>query len=351
MIRPGRQAGTGCRKKGRKDVKYAKSLRNGLTSAAIALGLCVTLAAHPALADFPERPITLVLGSTPGSAPDTLGRIVAERMANVLGQPVVVENRQGANGSIAATQVAQADPDGYSLMLMTAVHSITPTTRNDLEYDFVEDFRGVGMIASVPLLFVVNNDLNTPDMASFVERAKQGDIFYSAPGIGSIQQLATEEFSKRAGIQMTVVPYRGGGNATKAVIANEVQLFFAGIPPALPHVKSGALTALAISTPERSPAAPDVPTMIELGYDGLTADNWHAIYVRSDTPDEIVQVLLAKRRARGRADVRVTTTAGQAAACRPAPVRPRSALSEMPRTCIASRVRHPGPFCNSPRTS
>lgn len=257
----------------------------------IALGLLAITASGPALADFPEKPITLVLGSNPGSAPDTLGRIVAERMANVLGQPVVVENRQGANGSIAATTVAQADPDGYSMMLMTAVHSITPTTRRDLEYDFINDFRGVGMIASVPLLFVVNNELGTADMAAFVDRAKAGDIFYSVPGIGSIQQLATEEFSKRAGIQMTVVPYRGGGNATKAVIANEVQLFFAGIPPALPHVKSGALTALAISTPERSSAAPDVPTMIELGYDGLTADNWHALYVRSDTPDEIVKTL------------------------------------------------------------
>ena len=268
---------------------FALAAKSTVVAASLAVGLVATEAA----AEFPDKPITMVLGSTPGSAPDTLGRIVAEGMANVLGQPVVVENRQGANGSIAATQVANADPDGYSMMLMTAVHSITPTTRKDLEYDFIKDFRGVGMIASVPLLFVVNNDLGTPDMAAFVERAKQGDIFYSVPGIGSIQQLATEEFSKRAGIQMTVVPYRGGGKATKAVIANEVQLFFAGIPPALPHAKSGALTALAISTPERSPAAPDVPTMIELGYDGLVADNWHALYVRSDTPDEVVATLSA----------------------------------------------------------
>lgn len=270
---------------------YSRNWRIAARKFAVMLGLSVTLVASPTLADFPEKPITLMLGSTPGSAPDTLGRIVAQRMAAILGQPVVVENRQGANGSIAATQVAQADPDGYTMMLATAVHSITPTTRKDLEYDFIEDFRGVGMIASVPLLFVVNNELGTPDMASFVERAKMGDIFYSVPGIGSIQQLASEEFSKRAGIEMTVVPYRGGGNATKAVISNEVQLFFAGIPPALPHVKSGVLTALAISTPERSPAAPDVPTMIELGYEGLTADNWHALYVRSETPDEIVTML------------------------------------------------------------
>ena len=269
----------------------SKKWRSAVSKFAVMMGLGVTLVASQVLAEYPEKPITLVLGSKPGSAPDTLGRIVAERMATILGQPVVIENKQGANGSIAATKVVQADADGYSITLMTAVHSITPTTRKDLVYNFIEDFRGIGMIASVPLLFVVNNELGTPDMASFVERAKTGDIFYSVPGIGSIQHLTTEEFSKRAGIKMTVVPYRGGANATKAVISNEVQLFFAGIPPALPHVKSGAITALAISTPERSSAAPDVPTMIELGYDGLTADNWHALYVRSDTPDEIVTVL------------------------------------------------------------
>lgn len=132
-----------------------------LASVAVAIIINAMGAMNPVMAEFPEKPITMVLGSTPGSAPDTLGRIVAERMANVLGQPVVVENKQGANGSIAATQVAQADPDGYTLMLMTAVHSITPTTRNDLKYDFEKDFRGVGMMASVPLLFVVNNDLGT----------------------------------------------------------------------------------------------------------------------------------------------------------------------------------------------
>ena len=272
-------------------MKHSATRRLAVTALSAIVGLGAALAAYEATAEYPEKPITLVLGSTPGSAPDTIGRIVAERMSEFLGQPIVVENRQGANGSIAATQVARADADGYSIMLMTAVHSITPTTRTDLEYDFIKDFRGVGMIASVPLLFVVNNDLGTTDMPSFIERAKQGDIFYSVPGVGSLQQLATEEFSKQAGIKMTMVPYRGGGNATKAVIANEVQLFFAGIPPALPHAKSGALTALGISTPERSPAAPDVPTFIELGFDGFVADNWHAFYVRSETPDEIVNKL------------------------------------------------------------
>lgn len=127
-----------------------------LATVAVAISVNATVVMNPAMAGFPEKPITMVLGSTPGSAPDTLGRIVAERMANVLGQPVVVENKQGANGSIAATQVAQADPDEYTLMLATAVHSITPTTRNDLKYDFEKDFRGVGMMVLSPLLILIS---------------------------------------------------------------------------------------------------------------------------------------------------------------------------------------------------
>lgn len=259
------------------------------TAAALSLGLgaAITTATGSA-AEFPEKPVTLVIGSTPGSAPDTLARIIAEGMSDILGQPVVADNRPGAAGAIGASSVARADADGYTVMMMTAVHSISPSTRDDLDYSFVDDFAGVGMVASVPLLFVVNNDLGTADMASFIERAKQGDIFYGTPGVGTLQHLATEDYSKKVGIKMTMVPYKGGGNATKAVIANEVQLFFAGIPPALPHVKAGALTALGISTPARSPATPDVPTFQELGFEDYNVDNWHALYVPAGTPEDVI---------------------------------------------------------------
>lgn len=243
--------------------------------------------------EFPDKPITLVVGSGPGSAPDTISRIVAEGMSDILGEPVVVENRPGAAGNIGASAAAKADPDGYTLMMMTSVHSISPTLQTGLDYSFLDDFTAVGMVAEVPLLFVVNNDLGTTDMASFIERAKEGDIFYSTPGVGTLQHLSTEDFSARNGIEMTMVPYKGGGPATRAVIANEVQLFFAGIPPALPHAKSGALTALGISSPERSAAAPDVPTFIELGYDDYVVDNWHAIYAPAGTPDDVIATLSA----------------------------------------------------------
>nr|WP_306267978.1 tripartite tricarboxylate transporter substrate binding protein [Pararhizobium sp. IMCC3301] len=269
-----------------KHTKFQISIRS-VWALMLALGMMTTISQAWA-AGFPDKPVTLVVGSTPGSAPDTIARIVANRMSESLGQPVVVENRPGAAGSIGASSVARAEPDGYTLMMMTAVHSISPSVRDDLTYSFADDFQAVGMVASVPLLFVVNNDLGTKDMAAFIERAKQGDIFYSTPGIGTIQHLATEDFAKSAGIKMTIVPYKGGGAATKAVIANEVQLFFAGIPPALPHVKNGALTALGISTPKRSAAAPDVPTFQELGFEGYDVDNWHALYVPAGTPADVI---------------------------------------------------------------
>lgn len=246
-----------------------------------------------ALADYPDKPITLVVGSSPGSAPDTISRIVGEKMGDILGQPVVTENRPGAAGGIGASYVSRADPDGYTLMMMTAVHSIAPSLGTETDYKFTENFDAVGMVAAVPLLFVVNNDLGVSTMDEFVERAKAGDIFYSTPGIGTLQHLATEDFSSKVGVAMTIIPYKGGGNATQAVISNEVQLFFAGIPPALPHAKSGALTALGISTPERSAAVPDVPTFQELGFDDYNVDNWHAIYVPKGTPSDVIEKLSA----------------------------------------------------------
>ena len=245
----------------------------------------------PAQAAFPDRPVTMVLGSTPGSAPDTLARIIAVKMGEYLGQPVVVENRPGAAGSVAASSVARAKPDGYTIMLLTAVHSISPTLRKNIDYNLSRDFAGIGMIASVPLLFVVNKDLGVKTMDEFVERAKDGDVFYSTPGIGTLQHLSTEAFSREKGIKMTNVPYKGGGDATKAVISNEVQLFYAGIPPALPHVKEGTIIALGISTPKRSPAAPDVPTFQELGFPGYNVDNWHSLAAPKDTPKDAIAKL------------------------------------------------------------
>lgn len=271
--------------------KIKVSFKSALS--AMVVGALTTLAAPAMAQNYPNAPITLVVGSGPGSAPDTISRIVGDKMGEILGQPVVVDNRPGAAGGIGASFVARAKPDGYTLMMMTAVHSLAPSLGSESDYSFVNDFEAVGMVASVPLLFVVNNELGTKDMDAFIAKAKTDKLFYSTPGVGTLQHLATEDFSKKVGIKMEMIPYKGGGPATQAVITNEVQLFYAGIPPALPHVKSGALTALGISTPERSAAAPDVPTFRELGFDGYNVDNWHAIYVPKETSPEVIEKLSA----------------------------------------------------------
>ncbi|MFV0437832.1 MAG: Bug family tripartite tricarboxylate transporter substrate binding protein [Desulfopila sp.] len=259
---------------------------------AVGLFLFVGILAQPVTAGpYPDQPIVIVVGSTPGSAPDTLARIISAKMGEVLGQPVVVENRPGAAGSVAASVVARAKADGYTLGLLTAVHSITPTLRKNAGFNLITDFDGVGMVASVPLIFVVNKDLGVTTMDEFIERAKKGDIFYSTPGIGTLQHLATQAFAREKGLTMSIVPYKGGGDATKAVISNEVQLFYAGIPPALPHVKKGTIVALGISTPKRSPAVPDVPTFQELGFVDYNVDNWHALVAPKGTPKEIIAKL------------------------------------------------------------
>ncbi|MGP9796420.1 Bug family tripartite tricarboxylate transporter substrate binding protein [Halomonas sp. 86] len=258
------------------------------------LGLATISLALPASSyaqGFPDKPVTVIVGSGPGSAPDTITRIVADGMSQILGQPVVVENRPGAAGNIGASAAAKADADGYTLMMMTAVHSISPSLQTNLNYSFTDDFIPVGMVAEVPLMMVVNNDLGVSDMPGFIERAKESDIFYSTPGVGTLQHLSTEEFARMNDIEMMMIPYKGGGAATQAVISNEVEMFYAGMPPALPQVTAGALTALGVSSQERSPAVPDVPTFIELGYDDYTVDNWHAIYAPDGTPDEVIETL------------------------------------------------------------
>ncbi|MCB1471131.1 MAG: tripartite tricarboxylate transporter substrate binding protein, partial [Rhizobiaceae bacterium] len=176
----------------------------------VALAGTFGLTTSASAADFPSKPITLVVGSGPGSAPDTISRIVADGMSGIFGQPVVVENRPGAAGNIGASAVAKADPDGYTLMMMTAVHSISPSLQKNLDYSFSDDFTPVGKVAEVPLMFVVNKELGVTDMAAFIERAKQGDLFYSTPGVGTLQHLSTEDFDKMNDIKMTMVPYKGG---------------------------------------------------------------------------------------------------------------------------------------------
>lgn len=241
-------------------------------------------------ASWPARPVTIVVASQPGSAPDILARVVADPLGARLGQTVIVENRPGASGGIGAGFVARAKPDGHTLLMMTPVHSYTPAINPQTQFDPIKSFAPVTKLVSVPLIVVATPQTNATTLAEFVTYAKKqpGKLNYASPGSGSLQHLATVLFSKKAGIQMVHVPYKSGGDAVVSLLGNTSQLFFAGMPPALPHVKSGKLRALAVTTAQRSQSAKDVPTMEEAGYPGIEADNWHAIVATAGTPPDVV---------------------------------------------------------------
>jgi len=266
------------------------SLRTAIGVAMMAASALALVVPSASAADFPTKPIAIVVGSGPGSAPDVIARFLTEGMAARLGQPVIVENRAGAAGSIGAAAVARANPDGYSLLMMTAVHAITPSLVPDAQFDAVKSFSAVGMVAEVPLIFVVTPKLGVKTLKDFVAlvKSRPGEINYSTPGVGTLQHLATLSLSKETGMDMVHAPFKSGSDAIKSVLANETQMFFAGMPPAIPQVKQGALTALGVSVPKRSAAAPDVPTMTEAGFPGYDVDNWHALVAPAGTPADVV---------------------------------------------------------------
>lgn len=243
--------------------------------------------------NYPLRPIKIYVGFAPGGAPDIIARLVGQKLSERLGQPVIVENRPGATGNIAAQVVSKADPDGYSLLLATVSLAISPAILGKVAVNPEKELDPVGMVASVPLILISSPKLQVNSVADLTKIAKANPekINYASVGNGSPQQLAAELFQIMAGVKMTHIPYKGGAPATQAVLANEVDIFFAGMPPALPFVKSGQLQGLAVTSAKRSQAAPEIPTMQESGLVNFDADNWNALYAPRGTPKEVVILL------------------------------------------------------------
>ena len=243
--------------------------------------------------DYPIRPVRMIVAFAPGGAPDIIGRIVAQRLNEKLGQPVIVDNRPGATGNIGAELVARASADGYTLFLATLSVAISPSFYRKLAFDPVTSFAPIGMVASVPLLLVVHPSLPAKSVQELIKLAKEnpGKLNYASVGAGSPQHLSAELFKSVSGTNLVHVPYKGGGPATSALLSGEAHVFFAGMPPALPHVKAGRLRALAVSTAKRSASAPEVPTVIETGLPGFEADNWNALLAPRGTPTKIISRL------------------------------------------------------------
>lgn len=259
-----------------------------------ATALAISLMGQPALADtYPSKPIKLVVGYTPGGTTDILARAVAHKLSEKLGQPVVVDNRPGAAGGIGAEVVAQSEPDGYTLLMATASsHGINPAVYSKLAYDPVNDFQPVAFIASVPLVLAVNPSLGVKDTAGLIKlvESKPTEMDYASSGNGSPGHLAGEMFRHMAGLDVQHIPYKGGAPSLTAVIAGETHFTFGTLPATLPHVKSGKLVALAITTEKRSSALPDVPTVSET-LQGYEVNSWNGVLAPRGTPDAIVAQL------------------------------------------------------------
>src|SRR5579863_5960877 len=241
--------------------------------------------------DYPSRQIHLIVPYAAGGAADSIARVLAKHVGMAVGQTVVVENR-GGGGSIIGTEfVNKSDPDGYTLLLgQSGPISINPAVYKSLPYDPVKDFAPISLTTTYPYVMVVNPALGVKTVKEFVALARNrpGELNYGTAGVGAANHLVTELFDRKAGIKMTHIPYRGTALAVNDLLAGQVQVVFADPISALPHVNSGALIALAVTSQDRSPAAPNVPTLSESGYPGFDAVGWHGILAPSKTPPAIV---------------------------------------------------------------
>ena len=243
--------------------------------------------------DYPNKPVRLVVGYAAGGATDVIARLVADKLGRELDQTIIVENRSGANSNVGALAVAKAAPDGYTLYMYTIANTINNTLYNDLGYDPAKDFAPVGLIAKIPNVLVVNPSLPVKTVAEYVEftkNAKEGVTFASS-GSGSSIHMSGEMFKMTTGLNMLHVPYRGSAPAVTDLIGGQVQSMFDNAPSAVPHIQAGKLRPLAVTSAERSPQLPDVPTMAESGYPDFEVQSWFGIAAPAGTPQPVIAKL------------------------------------------------------------
>lgn len=242
---------------------------------------------------FPDRAITLVVPFAAGGSTDVVGRVVAQKMGDILGQQVVVENVAGAGGNLGADRVARADPDGYTILMGTvATHALNPLILKQKPYDPEKDFAPVSLLVVVPNVLVVNPKLGVNSVAELIALLKKEPEKYSyaSSGNGTPLHLSGELFNSMAGVKMQHVPYKGAGPALNDLIGNQISIMFDNLPSSSGHIKAGTLKALGVTTKERAPSFPDVPTVAETvpGYETYT---WNALFAPAGTPPEAIAKL------------------------------------------------------------
>ena len=257
--------------------------------------ICAAIAASAALmaqAQWPQKPITIVVPFTPGTGADLIARSLQPRLAERLGQAVVIDNKAGASGAIGTQIVATSAADGYTFLFTATSHGTVPALKH-VPYDPLRSFAPVALTATSAMALVVNPQVPAANEQEFVAYAKKqpGSLYYSSPGNGSIQHLTMELIKQEEGIDLVHVPYKGSSGAATDLVAGRVQATVAALQTMAPFVKTGRLRMLAVLSEERSPAFPDVPTMRELGHKDLVVDTWYGLFAPAGTPPEAIDRL------------------------------------------------------------
>jgi len=264
-------------------------------------GAAIAMAAVPVPAVFaadnwPSKPVTLVVPFASGGTTDIIGRAVGQRLGEALGQPVVVDNRPGAGGTLGGALVARANPDGYTFLLATVAHTMAPGIYKTLPYDFQKDLEPIGMVALTPNVLLVNPSIPARTVQELIAyiKANPGKVNYGSAGIGSTEHLSGELFRAATGTDISHVPYKGGAPMMTDLMAGQIQMAIETSPSANPHVKSGKVRALAVTSAKRSPAYPGVPTVGESGVPGYEVTTWYALMAPHGTPEPIRQRMAAE---------------------------------------------------------
>src|SRR6476661_2787696 len=268
-----------------------KTIMTAATLAAAAHGVAFAAQAYP------TRPIRIVVAYTPAGATDILARVIGQKMNEAWGQPVVIENRPGANGNIGTEYAAKAAPDGHTFLMTTAgPHGINPSLYRKLGYDAVRDFTAVSLVALVPNILVVNNALPAKSVKELIAYAKAnpGKLSYGSPGAGSTAHLSMELFKSMTGADLVHVPYKGSAGVLTDVMGGQIAATMDNMPAYLPQVKAGKIRALAVSPAKRSPAVPDLPTVAEAAVPGYASSAWFGLVAPAATPKPVIAKLSAE---------------------------------------------------------
>jgi tripartite-type tricarboxylate transporter receptor subunit TctC len=242
---------------------------------------------------YPQKPIKIIVPVAAGGGTDFVARVVGQKLGEALSTPVIIENRPGGAGNVGVDAAAKADPDGYTLVMPITSFSVNPSLYAKLPFDTQKDFAPITLVASAPLLLVVNTQLPVKTLGDLIALAKQkpGTLNYGTSGVGTTSHLAAELFKYKAKLDIINVPYKGGGPIVTDLIAGSIQIYFSTVPAALPQTQAGKLRAIAITSPQRIPSLSDIPTMSEAGLPGYDVVGWFGLFAPAKTPTPIIERL------------------------------------------------------------